>query len=75
VSSGDWVDGARHKAADAAEAVADVIRPPERDPRVQDAEEVDSSSEHPVEEEEPALEPEVEPGEPPKPGKPRKRSL
>lgn len=26
----DWVDVARHRAADAAEAVADAIRPPER---------------------------------------------
>ena len=51
VADTDWVDAARHTAADAAEAVADAIRPPDRasvDPMAQQPE-ASAVQDHPAE--------------------------
>ena len=74
VSGGEWVDDARHKAADAAEALAEVIRPEDRsaplDEGVEEAAEV-------TPEEAPAADADPEPTgtRPDAASKPRKRQL
>ena len=72
VSGGEWVEGARHKAADAAEALAEAIRPEDRVSVVEDS--VEDAAEV-VPDDAPEVDADREVTDPDPPSKPRKRRL